>query len=89
MRAVLVILTACLFVLPAQAQYSGGSGTAGDPYQIAAAEMQTASTFLDAGWDFVNETENGTDDIWWIDEGQDYPRLWWEQSEDVGADLRE
>jgi hypothetical protein len=43
------------------------------------AEMQTASTFLDAGWDFINEAMNGTDDIWWIDEGQDYPRLWWEE----------
>jgi hypothetical protein len=41
-------------------------------------EMQTATTFLDAGWDFVDETENGTEDIWWIDEGNDYPRLWWE-----------
>jgi hypothetical protein len=39
--------------------------------------MQTASTFLEAGWDFVDETANGTDDIWWIHEGQDYPRLWW------------
>lgn len=26
----------------------------------------------------VGETANGTDDIWWITEGQDYPRLWWE-----------
>jgi len=42
------------------------------------AEMQTAKTFLDAGWDFVGETANGTEDIWWIDEGKDYPRLWWE-----------
>ena len=42
------------------------------------AEMQTATTFLDADWDFVDETENGTEDIWWIDEGLDYPRLWWE-----------
>ena len=41
-------------------------------------EMQTTSTFLEAGWDFVDETENGTEDIWWILEGQDYPRLWWE-----------
>ena len=45
---------------------------------LTTAEMQTATTFLDAGWDFVDETENGTDDIWWILEGQDYPRLWWE-----------
>jgi hypothetical protein len=42
------------------------------------AETQTASTFLEAGWDFMDEVENGTDDIWWILEGQDYPRLWWE-----------
>jgi len=42
------------------------------------AEMQTAATFLEAGWDFVDETENGTEDIWWILEGKDYPRLTWE-----------
>jgi hypothetical protein len=29
----------------------------------------------------VGETANGTDDIWWILEGQDYPRLWWEFEE--------
>ena len=45
------------------------------------AEMQTVATFLDAGWDFVDETDNGTEDIWWILEGQDYPRLWWETIE--------
>jgi hypothetical protein len=42
------------------------------------AEMQMAATFLNAGWDFVGETANGTEDIWWILEGKDYPRLWWE-----------
>jgi hypothetical protein len=41
-------------------------------------EMQMARTFLNAGWDFMGETVNGTEDIWWILEGQDYPRLWWE-----------
>ncbi len=49
------------------------------------AEMQTAGTFLDAGWDFVDETANGTEDIWWILEGQDYPRLWWELTEGNAA----
>jgi hypothetical protein len=42
------------------------------------AEMQTAAIFLATGWDFVGETTNGTEDTWWIEEGQDYPRLWWE-----------
>src|SRR3972149_3361954 len=35
--AVAVLLGLCLAALPAQAKYSGGSGTAGDPYQIATA----------------------------------------------------
>jgi rhodanese-related sulfurtransferase len=50
---------------------SGGTGKT-------TAEMQTASTFLDAGWDFVDETENGTEDIWSICEGTNYPRLVWQ-----------
>ena len=33
---------------------------------------------------------NGTEDIWWILEGQDYPRLWWEseQEQNLTADER-
>jgi hypothetical protein len=54
-----------------QAASVGGVG-------LTTADMQTASTFLGAGWDFVDETENGTDDIWRILEGQDYPKLSWE-----------
>jgi len=54
-----------------QTESAGGVGKATN-------EMQTAGTFLDAGWDFVGETANGTEDIWWILEGKDYPRLWWE-----------
>ncbi len=49
---------------------------------LTTAEMQTVSTFLEAGWDFVDETANGQEDIWWINEGQDYPRLWWELIEE-------
>ena len=56
---------------------SGQSTSAGGTGKTTA-EMQTSSTFIEAGWDFVDETANGTDDIWWILEGQDYPRLWWE-----------
>jgi hypothetical protein len=38
-------------------------------------ELQMATTFLDAGWDFVGESVNGTEDIWSICEGTNYPRL--------------
>ncbi|HNS20824.1 MAG TPA: discoidin domain-containing protein [Sedimentisphaerales bacterium] len=41
-------------------------------------EMKTGKTFLEAGWDFVGETANGTEDLWWIEEGIDYPRLVWD-----------
>ena len=54
--------------------------TSGQPRGLTTAEMQSARTFLDAGWDFIGETDNGTDDIWSILEGQDYPRLWWENA---------
>jgi len=37
--------------------------------------MQMADTFLEAGWDFVGEVENGTENIWWILEGLDYLQL--------------
>jgi hypothetical protein len=34
--------------------------------------------FIEVSWDFVNEIKKGIEDIWWINEGQNYPRLWWE-----------
>jgi len=46
------------------------------------AEMQTKSTFTNAGWDFVN--------IWTIREGVDYPRFIWQalpEPEQLLADL--
>ena len=42
------------------------------------AEMQMESTFTNAGWDFVGESENGTEDFWSICEGTNYPRLVWQ-----------
>ena len=41
-------------------------------------EMKTESTFTGAGWDFMGETANGTDDIWAICEGASYPKLAWQ-----------
>jgi hypothetical protein len=67
----------CLWDIDTSGQTRSAGGTG-----VTTAEMQTASTFVEAGWDFIDETENGTDDIWWIDEGQDYPRLRWELAEE-------
>lgn len=39
--------------------------------------MKKISTYLNAGWDFVDETANGADDIWWMPDS-DYSRLRWE-----------
>ena len=46
---------------------------------LTSAEMKTKQTFLDAGWDFVGETENGTEDIWDMDgvTNNGYPFLNW------------
>jgi len=44
-------------------------------------EMQTLSTFTTATWDFVDESTNGTNDIWRMCvDGIDYPHLSWEYS---------
>ena len=63
-----------------QATSAGGTGKT-------TAEMQTAKTFLDAGWDFMRETANGTEDIWWIEEGKGYPRLSWQSKAMVFVDI--
>jgi len=41
-------------------------------------EMMRQDTFIIKGWDFVDESENGTDDFWKIWDNYDYPRLIWE-----------
>jgi len=42
-------------------------------------EMQMQSTFTSAGWDFTNESTNGTSDFWRMCiDGVDYPHLNWE-----------
>jgi hypothetical protein len=41
-------------------------------------QMKTQSTFTDAGWDFVDEIINGSNDIWAICAGTNYPKLVWQ-----------
>ncbi len=64
--------TACFWDAETSRQTTSAHGEA-----RTTAEMQTIETFLDAGWDFVDETENGSNDVWTMPEG-DYPRLAWE-----------
>jgi len=42
-------------------------------------QMQTKSTFTDAGWDFIDETTNGIENTWRLCQEQvDYPKLVWQ-----------
>jgi hypothetical protein len=40
--------------------------------------LQTEETFTNVGWDFVGVDINGTEDIWTICEGTNYPKLSWQ-----------
>jgi len=42
---------------------------------LSTAQMQDKQTFLDAGWDFVDETENGLGDVWMMPQAGGYPVL--------------
>ncbi len=54
-----------------QTTSAGGTGKTTD-------QMKKLSTFTSAGWDFTNETANGTNDIWRMCVNDvDYPRLNW------------
>jgi hypothetical protein len=64
------VVTSCFW----DTETSGCSFSAGAIGKTTA-EMKTRSTFTDAGWDFVGETANGTNDVWAISEGKDYPRF--------------
>ncbi|MCX5637883.1 MAG: hypothetical protein NTX52_09365 [Planctomycetota bacterium] len=60
-----------------QENAAGGTGKTGvtDAMGETTSQMQTASPFTAAGWDFEGESANGTQDIWTIREGKTYPRF--------------
>jgi len=59
---------------------AGGSG-------LTTSQMRETHTFVQAGWDFVDESANGTEDIWCLRAGTDYPLLRWEvPAGDLDAD---
>jgi hypothetical protein len=43
-------------------------------------EMKMLLTFTGGGWDFVDETANGTQDIWRMCTGTSYPKFAWQTS---------
>jgi hypothetical protein len=46
---------------------------------LTTAQMKMLSSFTSAGWDFTNETTNGTSNFWRMcTDGSDYPRLNWQ-----------
>jgi hypothetical protein len=53
----------------------GGTG-------LTTAQMQSPNTYLNAGWDFVEESANGDEDIWQIFDG-DYPCFSWQIGNDT------
>lgn len=58
-------------------QTSGRSSSAGGTGRTTT-QMRNLATYELAGWDLVDETDNGSAEIWRICSGGDYPRLWWE-----------
>jgi hypothetical protein len=66
-------IRACFWDMQTSGQATSDGGTG-----LVTLWMQTATTFLDAGWDFVDETANGTRDIWRMPKRRGYPRLSWE-----------
>jgi hypothetical protein len=58
---------------------TSGQGTSAGGTGKTTAQMQTLATFTDSGWDFVGETDNGTDDIWKIPFAGGYPILSWQK----------
>ncbi len=64
-------ITSCFWNMETSGQHTSADGTG-----LTTPEMRDINTYLSEGWDFTEESLNGTDDIWRIDEGKDYPRLW-------------
>jgi hypothetical protein len=60
---------------------SSSYGTIINVFGKTTVEMQQFDIFISAGWDFVGEEENGTNDFWRMClDKMDYPRLSWEYS---------
>ena len=57
---------------------ASGQSTSGGGTGKTTAEMKDRNTYINAGWDFMNETGNGSDDLWGINylDNNGYPFLY-------------
>jgi hypothetical protein len=75
--------TGCFWDVNTSGQTTSAGGTGKTTTQ-----MQTLATFTDSEWDFVDETDNGTADIWKMPPASGYPILSWQEYVDVPLDLQ-
>lgn len=67
-------ITSCFWDTEAS-RIAGGDRGVGLP----TVQMQDIQTYLQAGWDFVGESNNGSEDVWAMpSDDMDYPKLAWE-----------
>jgi len=71
-------ITACFWDTDTSDANDFGSGSSTSVTGKSTDDMQTLSTFTDAGWDFIGETVNGPNDFWQMPTN-DYPRLAYEE----------
>ncbi len=58
---------------------TSGVADSGGGVGLPTAEMWARETYLEAGWDFSGEQDNGLEDTWVVSwEEADYPKLAWE-----------
>ena len=69
------VITACFWDTEASGNATSDAGAG-----KTTAEMKTLSTYTDSSWDFIDETVNGTENYWGINNEQHdgYPFLAWE-----------
>jgi hypothetical protein len=58
---------------------TSGVGVSDGGTGMTTAPMQDAGIYLAAGWDFIGETANGTEDLWEMDPQPAYPKLAWDE----------
>jgi len=63
----------CFWDVDSSGEPNSAAGTG-----LSTALMQDQNTFIDAGWDFIEEIDNGGSDDWAMPDGGGYPVCWYE-----------